>query len=141
MTKKIRRQPSLEKAIDEAIWLNFKHRIKNKTFGVIQSIEGNYIITDVNHPTFIDEVFETLPLNYADMTYNHIKHISQDINPLSHFSEIKGMLSVMHGEILRYILSHRIPIEKFIRYELASRGHDEDHKWIGFERAEEIWLK
>ena len=137
----MRRQPNLEKAIDEAMWLNFEHRNKDKTFGVVQSIEGDYIITDINHPTFRDESFEVLPNDYTNMTYNHIKHISQDVNPLNHFAEIKGMFSIMNGEILRYILSHRIPLKKFIRYELASRGYDEDHKWVGFNKAEEIWLK
>ncbi len=141
MTKKIRRQPSLEKAIDQALWLNFKNRVNGKTFGVIQSIEGDYIVSDINHPSFKDEVFETLPKDYADMTYNHIKHIGMDENPLTHFEEIKGMFSVMHGEVLRYILSHKIPLEKFIRLELANRGHDENHYWVGFKKAEEIWLK
>jgi len=28
-----------------------------------------------------------------------------------------------------------------IRYELAARGYDKDHKWVGFEKAEEVWLE
>ncbi|MBV7270692.1 hypothetical protein [Winogradskyella luteola] len=75
------------------------------------------------------------------MDYDHIKHFSQDVDPVAHFEETKGMFSVMHGEILRYILSHRVPLEKFIRYELATSGHDEGHKWVGFEKAKEIWFK
>ncbi len=64
-----------------------------------------------------------------------------DEDPLHHFEEIRGMFSVMDGEILRFILEAKIPLEKFIRYELASRGFDKDHKWVGFEKVEEIWLK
>ncbi len=68
-------------------------------------------------------------------------HIGMDINPLSHWESIEGMFTRTNGEILRFILSHKIPLEMFIRYELACRGHDENHKWVGFEKAEKIWLK
>ncbi len=64
-----------------------------------------------------------------------------DEDPLPHFEEIRGMFSVLHGEILRYILEVKIPLDKFIRYELANRGYDKDHLWVGFEKAEEIWLE
>lgn len=141
MTKRIRRQANLEKATDHALWLNFKHRVEGKTFGVIQSIEGDYLISDINHPSLKGETFEVLPKDYSNMTYTHIRHIGMDENPLTHFEEIKGMFSTMHGEILRFILSHKIPLEKFIRNELASRGHDEDHKWVGFDKAIRIWLR
>lgn len=75
------------------------------------------------------------------MTYKDIQHIGMDENPLTHFEKIKGMFSVMHGEHLQFILAYNLPLEKFIRYELASRGHDENHNWVGFKKAEEIWLK
>ena len=32
------------------------------------------------------------------------------------------MLSITDGEILRFILHTKLPLEKMIRYELASRG-------------------
>jgi len=51
------------------------------------------------------------------------------------------MLSVIHGEVLRFILSAKIPLEKFIKYELACRGYDKDFQWVGFDKAEAIWLK
>ncbi|MDG5490625.1 hypothetical protein [Psychroserpens sp. SPM9] len=140
MTKKIKRQANLEKACDHALWLNFKHRVDGKTFGVIQSIEGDYLVSEINHPSLKGEDFEVLPRDYSNMTYNHIRHIGMDENPLAHFEEIKGMFSTIHGEILRFILSHKIPLEKFIRYELASRGHDENHRGVGFEKSQEIWL-
>lgn len=138
---KIRRQVNKEKAIDKALWLNFKHRVAQKTFGVNQSIEGDFLITDTNHPALKDEVFELLPENYVKMGYSHIKHIAMDENPLRHWEEIRGIFSVLDGEILRYILHAKIPLEKLIRYELASRGFNENHLWCGFEKASDIWLK
>ena len=55
--------------------------------------------------------------------------------------EIAGMFSIVHGETLRFILSAHIPLERFIRYELACRGYDKDFLWVGFDKAENIWLK
>ncbi len=75
------------------------------------------------------------------MDYKHIRQISMDEDPLNHWEEIRGMFSVMDGEILRYILEANIPLEKFIRNELANRGYDKDHQWVGFDKAEQIWLK
>ena len=87
MTKRIKRQPNLEKAIDYALWLNFGSRTKNKSFGVIGSIEGDYLIVETDHPTFEGETFETLPNDYGNMSYNHIKHISMDVDPISHWEK------------------------------------------------------
>ena len=95
---------------------------------------GDYFIVPVDHPSFEDCEFEALPEDHSNMTYDHIRHIGVDEDPLVHFEKIKGMFSVMHGEILRFILSHRVPLERFIRFELASRGHDENHQWVGFEK-------
>lgn len=135
------RQPNKEKAIDLAVWLNFKHRVDGKRFGVIQSVEGDFLIVSPNHPTFKGEVFEILPEHYSQMNYKHIRNIGMDVDPLHHFAEIKGMISVMDGEILRFILKYKIPLKKLIRYELACRGYDENHIWCGFDKAEDIWLK
>jgi len=41
----------------------------------------------------------------------------------------------------RFILHYGIPLERFIRYELACRGHNKEHQWCGYEKAKEIWLK
>jgi len=62
-----------------------------------------------------------------------------DKNVLFHWEHIIGMFSVADGEILRYILHTKIPLEKLIRHELAGRGYDENHRWCGFEKAKEIW--
>ncbi len=75
------------------------------------------------------------------MTYEHIVTIGMDRDPLRHWEEIRGMFTTMEGDLLRFIIEKKIPWEKIIRYELACRRHDKDHKWCGFEKAKEIWLK
>lgn len=135
------RHPSKQKAIDQAAWFNFEHRTSNQKYGVIQSSKGDYFVLPTDHVSFEGETFEKLPSDYSGITYDHIRSIGMDEDPLYHFDEICGMFSVIHGEILRYILEAKIPLEKFIRFELANRGYDKDHKWVGFEKAEEIWLK
>jgi len=140
MTHLIRKK-SRQKAIDFAIWQNFTHRLEGKQFGAIQSVEGDFFIVSPSHPSFIGEEFEPLPTDYLKMSFKEIRNIFTDMEPISHFDQIKGMVSVMDGEILRFILKYNVPLEKFIRYELASRGYDENHLWCGFEKAEEIWLK
>ncbi|MFC4634637.1 hypothetical protein ACFO3O_12000 [Dokdonia ponticola] len=39
------------------------------------------------------------------------------------------------------ILAYDIPLEKLIRYSLSARGYDKDHKWVGFNKAKDIWLE
>ena len=75
------------------------------------------------------------------MKYEHIKEIAKDDDPLFHWEEIRGLFSSFDGELLIYILYAKIPLDKLIRYELASRGFDKAHQWVGFEEAEKIWLK
>lgn len=50
------------------------------------------------------------------------------------------MFSIQDNELLMFMLNYNIPLELFIRYELASRGIDKDNRWIGFDKAEEVWL-
>lgn len=135
------RQPNKQKAIDFALWLNFKHRLDKKEFGVLQSAKGDFLIVQKDHPTFKGEQFEQLPQDYDQMDYNHIQNIGMDFSPLAHFEELQGAFAIMDGELLRFILKYKIPLKKFIRHELACRGYDENHLWFGFEKAEEIWLK
>ncbi|MCI2229942.1 hypothetical protein MC378_12260 [Polaribacter sp. MSW13] len=139
--KKLEQQPNKQKAIDVALWRNFKHRVGGEKVGVIQSIEGDFIIIPPSHPTFKDEEFETLPADYSQMDYKHIRNMYTDVEILPHWEEIKGAFSNMDGELLRFILAHNIPIEKFIRYELACRGFNANHQWVGFKEAEKFWLK
>ncbi len=37
------------------------------------------------------------------------------------------------------MLLAKISLEKLIRHELACRGYDENHRWVGFNKAHEIW--
>jgi len=50
------------------------------------------------------------------------------------------MISTVDGEILRFILDTKIPLNNLIRHELALRGFDKNHRWCGFDKAREIWL-
>ena len=133
---------SKQKAIDQCLYLNFSHRVEGKRFGVVKFVTGGYCVTP-----YIPETpgrslqFEKLPEGYADMDYTHISEIASDGEPLLHWEEIRGRLATLHGEHLRFILHYNVPLEKLIRYELASRGYDRDHKWCGFERARAIWLE
>lgn len=129
-----------QKAIDQAMWLSFVHRTKGWTFGVVQSVEGGWFVTERTHPSFDESDFTSLPKDCANMDYNHIKRIGMDTEPLEHWEEIKGMFSVANGETLRFILHNSVPLERIIRFELAARGYDKDHRWVGFEKAKEIWL-
>jgi hypothetical protein len=139
--KKLEKQPNKHKAIDVALWRNFKHRVVGEKVGVIQSIARDFIIISPSHPTFKDEEFEILAKDYSQMDYKHIRNMYTDVEILPHWEELKGAFSTMDGELLRFILAHKIPIEKFIRYELACRGFNADHQWIGFKEAEKFWLK
>jgi len=78
--------------------------------------------------------------DYSNMSYEDIGRIAQEFDPLPFWEKIRGMVALIDGETLRYILYAQIPLEKFIRFELAARGFDEKHRWCGFEKAEEIWL-
>ncbi len=140
MTRGLTRHPSRRKAIDHAMWLTFEHRMDNIHYGVIESIEGDHLVVPVEHITFKGEKFEELPSDHSEMTYDHIQRIRMAYEPLPHWEVIAGMLSITDGEVLRFILAYRVPLERFIRYELAGRGHDENHQWVGFEQAAKMWL-
>jgi len=131
-----------QKAIDHAIWLNFKYRKANIKFGVIS--HPNRMWAVLEEATSIEmkiSFLDILPKDYAEMSFENIRHIRMDHDPLPHWEEIFGEFTTMDGEILRYILHAKIPLDKLIRHELASRGYDENHRWCGFKKAKEIWLK
>ena len=83
---------------------------------------------------------DILPKNHSQLPYTQLDVIRQDKEPLPFWESIIGMISIMDGEILRFILDQKIPIDKIIRHELALRGFDKNHRWCGFDRAREIWL-
>ncbi len=131
-----------QKAIDHAMWLNFKYRIAEIKFGVIHGPDDNWAVCEEATSQEIEISFlNILPKDYSQISYDDIRHIRMDNNPLPHWEELFGMFSVMDGEILRYILHAKIPLEKLIRHELTGRGYDENHRWCGFDKANEIWLK
>lgn len=129
-----------QKALDLALWQNHNHRF-NDNYVIIASDNGNYTVLQKDLKAFKEQDFEKLPVDYSKMSYKHIQDIRTDYDPLPHWEEIAGMFSTAHGEVLRFILSAKVPLEKFIRYELSGRGYDENFKWVGFEEAEKIWLK
>ena len=135
------RHKQKSKAIDHALWLNFENRTTDKEYGVVQSIEHDYLIVPTNHPTVEGEVFEVLPYSYASLSYDRIAEIFADRNPLWFWEELKGTFGTLNGELLRFVLAYDIPLEKLIRYSLSARGYDKEMKWVGFTKAKEIWLE
>lgn len=133
------RQKNKQKAIDIAMYQNASYRFDNN-YGVVESGHGDYIIIQTDNETFHDADFETLPKDYSNMSYQHIKGIVMDVDPLHHWEELKGAFSLMNGEQLRFLLNLKVPLDKFIRFELANRGYDENFNWVGFEASEKIWL-
>lgn len=130
-----------QKAIDHAMWLNFKYRIAGIVFGVIHGPEDNWAVceqatADEMEMTFLD----ILPKDYSKISYKQLDTIRQDEEPLPFWSALVGLVSTADGEILRFILENKIPLDKLIRHELALRGFDKNHRWCGFDRAREIWL-
>ena len=133
---------SQEKAIHHCLWLNFKYRIAKIKFGIIHGPNNNWAVCEEATAQEMEVTFlDILPKDYSKMSYKDILQMRMDKEPLPHLEEINGMLSTMDGEMLRFILHSKIPLEKLIRFELAGRGYDENHRWCGFEKANEIWLK
>lgn len=129
-------------AIYRAIWLNFKHRIDGKEYGVIHGPDNDWACIEKEVSEEMEIPFlDILPKDLSQMSYTDIEKIRVNNSIPAHWEIILGMFSVSDGEILRFILQTKIPLEKFIRYELASRGFDENHQWCGFDKAEKIWLK
>lgn len=144
----MKKEPFLEyfddihKAIDFALWQNFKHRKAKEQFGILEGPKNNYAVVNQTMLEDLETEFQfVIPENYKWINYAKISLIRTDEDPLPHWEELMGAFSVMNGEILRFILHYRIPLKKIIRYELASRGFDENHEWVGFEKAKEIWMK
>jgi len=134
--------PTEQKAIDYALWLNFKYRLAPSiTFGVIHGPEDNWAVLETITAKEMETSFlDNLPRDYTELSYKEIKTLAEDNAPHPQWEMIRGLFSTVDGELLRFILHHKVPLEKFIRYELASRGHDKDHRWCGYDKACEIWL-
>lgn len=133
-----------QKAIDALLWKNFEARNKDLSYKLFQKQgKDDFLIQEARTSEGMYNLYSTSvrQKSYKKMKYSHIQKIAQDSTPLYHWEEIRGLFSSFDGELLRYILHAQIPLEKFIRYELASRGFDKAHHWVGFEKAEKIWLK
>lgn len=141
MNDKLTSHEDEHKACDQAIWLNFEHRLTHQRFGAIKGSTGKFYVVSRDHPSFYGEKFKKLPKSYRKLSYSHIQEIAMDHDPLPFWETIRGMVSTVDGETLRFILRYQIPLEKFICFELAARGYDIDNRWCGFEKAKEIWLK
>ena len=129
-----------EKAINHAMWLNFKYRIAGITFGVIPGPKRNFAVCEQATLEEMGSSFlDILPKDYGKLSYRKLDVIRQDEEQLPHWESIIGMVSVMNGEILRFILETKLPLERIIRHELALRGFDKNHRWCGFNKAREIW--
>ena len=132
---------SKEKAIQHAIWLNFKYRIAKIRFGVIEDPDYKWAVCEEDTAHELGtEFLDILPKDYSELSYRNLDAIRQDRDPLPHWESIIGMVTTMDGEVLRYVLKNRIPLDRIIRHELALRGFDRNHRWCGFDKAREIWL-
>lgn len=132
---------SFEKANQQALWLNFKYRLAKLKFGVLTGPNDNWGVCEDITKDELDMEFVETSKNHKELSYDEIRHMRMDRQMLMHWEKIIGIFSVVDGDILRFILHANIPLEKIIRDELAGRGYDENHRWCGFEKAQEIWLK
>ena len=131
-----------QKAIDHCLWLNFKYRIANITFGIINGPDKNYAVCEEATAEEMELRFlDILPSDYSDLNYKQLDVIRQDQELLPFWESIIGIVSVVEGDILRFILDKKIPLDKIIRHELALRGFDKNHRWCGFDKARDIWLE
>lgn len=127
---------SKQKAKDLALWKTFQERKQNRMYKVAGNEDSGYYIIPISKP-----VKSIKDASYAKIEFKAIKEIRTDTEMLPHWEKVTGLFTVADGEILRFILRYQIPLEKFIRYELASRGYDEAHDCCGFEKAEEVWMR
>ncbi len=125
---------SKQKANDLAIWKSFCSRTQGREYHVAGNKTSGYYLIPVSNGNPKTQSYEA-------MDYDHIESIRSDIEPIEHWEKILGLFSSSSGEVLRFILKHDVPLVKFIRFELASRGFNEDHYWVGFEKARKVWLQ
>ena len=59
----------------------------------------------------------------------------------THFSvDDLGGIQLISSAVLAAVAQGKLDLNLVARHELASRGHDEAGKWVGFERAAKIHL-
>ena len=132
----------LQKAIDLALWLNFIGQRENRSFKVVQLPNNQYSVEQILEPTKVNNS-PSIPLidSYQSISYSQILDLKKQEDPLAHWEEIIGLFSSANGSLLRFILHYKIPLERLIRVELASRGYDANYNWLGFEKAKKHWFE
>lgn len=133
---------TFSKASHYALWLDVKHRADNVNFVVCKLREECFIVYE--HEKAKEQNLDIIvPLAHIlkDISYQDISTIAKDAEPLSFWESIRGMFSIQNNELLMFMLEYNIPFELFIRYELACRGIDKHNRWIGFDKAEKVWLE
>jgi len=101
----------------------------------------NWAVVDDTFLRDLETEFLDIPRDYSNLSFESIRQIHADYDPLPHLEELCSTFSTMDGALLRFIMHTEIPMKKLIRYELASRGYDENMLWVGFDRAKAIWLR
>lgn len=131
---------SLQRAIDIAMWMNFKHPIENKNYGVMKLKKSQkYKVVETKGRRKSRLI--ALPTDYSEMNYEQIKALCEDLDLLDYWDDIIALFSTTNVELLRFIIVNKVPLEKLIRFQLAASGHDKYNRFVGFEKARRIWQK
>ncbi len=135
----------LDKAKDKAVWMNFNERFKpledRDQYYVVDGPEFFSVVNKAMLEELGTDTTYELPDSYENMSWEAISAIQKDGLPLAHWEELLGSIRTMDGELLRFILKFKVNLFRIIRCELASRGYDENRKWIGFTESENLWKK
>lgn len=130
------------KAIDIAKWFNTTRRTLGYEWIIVPFNKNQYKVIEFPQNRKKPKAFlDIVPKNYEKMSFEHIAHLAQDFDPPSHFEDILGMFSILNNQVLLFILNEKIPLEKFARNQIVSRGYDENNLWVGYDKAKKIWLK
>ncbi len=104
----LKEHASLERAIDIAIWMNFKYRKQQRSYVVVQDKKTKLYLV-VPQMGRRKSLCIKQPKDYSLMSYEQIKSIRSEVQPLSHWEEIMGLFTSTHGEILRFNIRYQIP--------------------------------
>lgn len=132
-------EPDYIRAWNIVLWLNFKH---GNLFSIIDETGPDFLVVSQDmRENFDNPSVMAFDPHYEGLDSTVVEIIRNDPSPLEHWSEILDMFISMDGDILRFIISHKIPLEKFIRHELGSRGCDDNGAWVGVEKSKKIWTQ
>lgn len=134
---------TIDKAIDDALYRNFLAFCKSEDeiFGVVHGPDDDYVvISEKEAEEFEFQLLDVLTKDFKQLSYDQIKAIRSDYEPLTHLEEIFGAFSTIPVENLLYILKEKIQLKQLIRYELSIRGVNKKGEWVGFEASKQIWF-